>query len=257
MNDAIEGQEDQLLGAYLDNELAAADADALTNRIASEPLLEERLRQLRLADDRAREQFRAIDKVPLPPGVLDLLQRDAASSADGIRANNVVGLAPRAIRPFLQVPVALAAGLALLAGFFIANQMQQSSDDGASGLFARDVPTDSTLHELLETGSGADNALLAAETTGTLRLTFEDVAGDYCRQIDIAGSAANAQALACRRNGQWRMEAVSFAAPASAAYQSASSNTSKLLEASIDAMIGPNEPLEESAEKLLISNSWK
>lgn len=257
MNDAIGAKEDELLSAYLDNELPTEDADTLTARIAKEPLLAQRLAQLRHANDDARQQLRAVDDMPLPQAVVDLLRRDSRSSTDAAAAGNVVQLPPRGIRRFIQVPAALAAGIALLAGFFIANQVQQTSDTAAGSLFARNIATDSSLHDLLETGSGADSASLAADTSAQLRITFEDVSGDYCRQFDIAGPETNAQALACRRGGQWRMQAVSLAAPAAADYQSASADPSKALEATIDALIGPNEPLEESAEKLLISNGWK
>lgn len=256
MNDAIGAKEDELLSAYLDNELPAADADTVTLRIAKEPLLAERLSQLRQATDDARKQFRAIDDIPLPQAVVDLLQRDSRSAANEAAAGNVVQLAPRGIRTFLQVPVALAAGIALLAGFFVANQVQRTSDTTPDSLFARDIAMDSSLHKLLETGSGADSTSLATDTSAQLRITFLDVSGDYCRQFAIAGPGTNAQALACRRGGQWRMEAVSLAAPAAAAYQSASADPSSAVEAAIDALIGPGEPVNESTEKRLISNGW-
>jgi hypothetical protein len=257
MNEWTDRTEDELLGAYLDRELPGDVAEALTERLAREPELVRRLGRLRDADVAARDTYAAIDRLPMPQRVLDLLERDTAGSGAGKPASNVVSLRPGGLRRYFQVPVALAAGLALVAGFFIAGQMQRMSTTDAAGFVARDIAPGSEIHTLLETGTGAASTVLANGAVAELRLTFADLAGDFCREVHLRTAASSVQALACRRNDLWQFETLSYGEPPASAYQTASAPTHGSITAAIDALIGDNEPLEPDEEARLVRNGWQ
>jgi len=258
MTDQQQRRDDEALSAYLDDELPRDEADRLTARLAAEPALARRLDALRSADAAARQAFQALDDQPLPQGVLDLLQDDAPRAA---RAR--AGAAPgarwfeRLFRPYMQLPVAIAASLALLAGFFASEQL----DRGEPGeTYAGAIPADTALYRLLETGVSSEAVPLADGASGELLLTFEDEAGDYCRQARLSEATGTVQAVACRRAGNWQLEILRFDQRTSATdglYRAASSGTPAAVDATIDGLIGDNSPLDAEAERRLVAAGWK
>lgn len=261
MSEHKDHPDDQALSAYLDGELPPDEADRLSERLAAEPALARRLEQMRAADTAARQAFAAIDTLPMPQGVLDLLNgTDTIRDRRQPAADNIVPFPLRMMQPFFQVPVAIAASLALAAGFFVNGQLQPDPSPG-SGLYASAVPAGSDLHRILESGVGAVPQSLPGGTTGELLLTFEDTDGDYCRQVRLDDAASSIQAVACRRGDRWHMEVASFGAPAGTSpdgqYQQASSGSSAAVNAAIDDLIGDNTPLDAEAETRLVESGWK
>ena len=90
MTEIDDNTDDIALSAYIDGELPDADARALKERLLKEPALARRLKVLRGADSDALRLYSAIDKRPMPQGVLDLLDRAPKSS-------NVITFPKRAI----------------------------------------------------------------------------------------------------------------------------------------------------------------
>ncbi|MEQ9563754.1 MAG: hypothetical protein RLN69_14645, partial [Woeseiaceae bacterium] len=89
-----------------------------------------------------------------------------------------------------------------------------------------------------------------------LLLTFQDTAGDFCRQFRLDATTRAMQAVACRRSGGWYLEAADFDAPASAGqYQQASAGGA--VHAVVDGLIGDNEPLGADEESRLVREGWK
>lgn len=247
--------DDALLSAYVDGELSPAEADRLTERLATEPALLRRLEQLRSTDDAVRRHFAAIDERPLPQGVIDLLELETE------RGNDVVAFAPRGLRSFLQMPVALAAGLALVVGFIVSDLTRRAAPpgDNAAALLAGRLPEDSALYRLLESGVSAEPVRLSGGATAEIVLTFEDVTGSYCRQFALAQADGTAAGLACREDGAWRLETVAraAAAPAGDGYRMAGGGAPPALEAALAARMGAAEALSLEQERAIISESWK
>lgn len=250
-------QDDIALSAYLDGELPQDEADRLSERLAVEPLLARRLESMRATDEATRTLFAEVDRMPMPQGVLDLLQEKPAHG----RKSNVVPFPARVVRQFFQAPVAIAASVALLAGFLVSDllrkDLQGVSDLGA--IVAGKVAENSELYELLESGVSTDSEILAAGARGRLLLTFEDVDGDYCRQLQLSSDSRSLAAVACRRSDGWQMETLDFgpAGPLDGQYQQASQGGSAAVDAAIDALIGANEPLDAEAESRLVKGGWK
>lgn len=249
-------RDDELLSAYLDDELPQDDADALTERLAREPALMQRLQALRAADDEARAMFSRIDEEPLPQAILDMLQDSDTTTHE---KDNVVPFPQRIARQLLQAPVAIAASVALAAGFLADRMLLEGPADaqGIEALVAQQIAPDSEVYELLENGVSTATLVLQDGSEARLLLTFQDQDGDWCRQLSVAQDARQLQALACRRNGQWQSEALAFGETASGNYQQASAQTPAAINAAIDRVIGGNQPLDVSAEAALVERGWK
>lgn len=246
--------DDTLLSAYIDGELPAAEADRVTERLAREPLLMRRLETLRAGDAAVRDAFERIDDEPMPASVLEMLGAKPATPAD-----NVVAFPARGAQRFFQVPVALAASIALVAGFLVSNVLRDAPGMGIDLERGGAVAATSPLHALLEGGVSGEAQVLASGTTGEVVLTFEDRDGDWCRQVAVASGPEALHGVACRRNGAWQVEALGYApaGQAGGVYLPAGSDTPDAVDAAIDGLIGPADPLDNSEENRLISGGWK
>lgn len=251
MTEQPQKDDDTLLSAYLDGELPDEEANRVTERLAREPALMHRLEAMQSADAATRQAFATIDDRPMPAAVLAMLGADASKPA-----GRVVPFPQRIARNFVQLPVALAASVALVAGFLVSNVLRQTPVESLGIGPAGVVAANSELHELLETGISAEPRQFADGAAGELVLTFEDETGDYCRQLVVS---TGMQGVACRRGDSWRMEAMSFGVPESAGgpYGQASGTTPAAVNAAIDGLIGSRDPLGADEEKALISNTWR
>lgn len=248
--------DDQLLSAYIDNELAPEQADAITERLATEPQLMQRLEAMRGNDDAVREAFRQVDETPMPASVIAAVERSRQESS----TDNVIQMPFRGVRRFFEMPVAIAASVALVAGFIGASLFRPvgPSPDAGYVLAAGDVPADSALFELLESTPGGVNIDLAGDSAKVL-LTFEDVNGDWCRQLRVAGADRSVHGIACRRASSWQLETVSLgdAGTPDGQFATAGAETPDAIESAVDALIGDGIPLESEEENALISGAWK
>lgn len=264
MTEQADYPDDEALSAWLDGELPQAQADRLTERLASEPALARRLEAMRSADGRVRDAYAALDDVPMPQAVLDLLRQETSSAPAQDAGSNVISFPRRIVRPFLQAPVAIAATVALAAGFFVSGQMRDGTLPGgpAESLYAGDIPADSGLHALFETGASGRTMTLEDGRTGQPLLTFADADGAWCRQVAIGGGAAGTvHAVACRRDERWHTEVLSIdrqtAQDSAGPYQLASTTTPPAVSGVIDTLIGAGAPLDAPAESELIESGWQ
>jgi hypothetical protein len=262
MSGKADANDDAILSAYLDEELSLDDARRLKDRLAREPALALRLEEMQSANLAARGVFEAADDLPLPQRVLDLLNENGA---DNPRAEsdvgNVVRFPARGLQRYLQAPVAMAASVALAAGFLAGDALHRTQDADAPvapSLYADAIPQRSELHDFLETGASGTPQVLPSGASGRLMLTFENRDGDWCRQFELAQETGSMQALACRGNDAWHMEALAYAPePAGSNYQAAASGSLPALDTAVDEQIGTGAALDSEEESLLISNGWR
>ena len=249
--------DDEVLSAFIDGELNAVDADRLTERLAREPALLKRLEALRSSDEATRAMYAAVDQQPIPQAIMDLLQTDAPLTS-GV-PDNVVAFPPQGWRRFSQAPVAIAASVALVAGFLMSRVIDNAPDETAavSALYAQTIPPNSDVFRLLENSVSADEVAFPDGSDGRIILSFADSNGDWCRQLAINSTVASVNALACRRNGQWHTEAVSYGSASSSNYQQASGSQSAAIAALVDQLIGDNDVLEKEQEQDAIARQWQ
>lgn len=262
MSGQANDDEDVLLSAYLDRELPQDDAERVRERLAAEPALARRLEEMKRANAAARNALAAGDEAPLPQAVLDLLKEPEPKRQPGAATGGrLLRFPAHGARRWLQAPVAIAASVALVAGFLVNDVVRQAppAADLEELFYAGTIPHASELHRLLEEGVSGEPTVLPGGVDGRLLLTFEDTAGDWCRQMQLSGEARSMQALACRRDGRWEMEAVGFGpgTPPDGQYQPASSRVSAPVDAAVEALIGAGAPLAPEEEKRLISTAWE
>jgi hypothetical protein len=178
--------------------------------------------------------------------------------AAGRERGDVVTLASRARPPRRAfVPLAIAAGIALAIGIalgVVVAPRPPASDALMAGVGP--VALGSVLHDVLETQPSGSRRELDALTVEP-RFTFATTTGDYCRQIEVAGSRGTATSLACRRGGAWQIEVATFAAgatPGGGVYRPASGPESAV-EVTVDALIS-GDPLSAEAERAAIGRGW-
>ena len=244
-------RDDDALSALIDGVLPSDEAAELRARLERDPALAARLAAMERANRAVRDAYRGVVDEPLPERVLDLLR------APQTRASNVVDLDARRARRALPawLPQAAAAGIALAIGLGLGFGLGQRSEQSPSaGLLASTGPVapGSALHELLESVPSGEARALDG-TTAEARFTFRTQGGDWCRELAVSSNAARNAAVACRRDGGWRVELVGIEAAAGEVYRPADGD-SPVREA-VDALID-GEPLEPDAERALVERGW-
>ena len=246
-NDLEFGTDDELLSAYLDGELSPGHRAALEKRLESDPLLALRLERLGRANATLRDAYAPVVSEPLPETLLSLIRTDAVKA----------GLRQRAAWMALAASVTLAIGALL--GYLVASQ----STVPEAGLLAStgSVARGSTLHEVLETTPSGSTREISSGLEVVPVLSFAALDGGYCRELAIAGADGSASALACRRDGAWRVEALGFAEgtprsrdPQAGGFRPAA-GASSVIDAAIDERIA-GDPLDAAAETALIERGW-
>jgi len=242
--------DDDALSALIDGVLPSDEAAELRARLDRDPALAARLAAMERANRAVRDAYRGVVDEPLPERVLDLLRAPQARA-------NVVDLDARRARRALPawLPQAAAAGVALAIGLGLGFGLGHRSERSPSaGLLASTGPVaaGSALHELLESvPSGEARELDGA--TAEARFTFRTQGGDWCRELAVSSGAARNAAVACRRDGGWRVDLVGVEAAAGEVYRPAGGDAP--VREAVDALID-GEPLERDAERALVERGW-
>jgi hypothetical protein len=113
------------------------------------------------------------------------------------------------------------------------------------------VARGSALEALLESVPSGERRELDG-ATAEARFTFRAQGGGWCRELAVsAGSSRNA-AVACRRDGGWRVDLVGVEAAGGEVYRPAGDTP---LREAVDALMD-GEPLEADAERALVARGW-
>ena len=262
--------DDELLSAYLDGELPADLQAKLERRLETDPALALRLERLSGADATLRVAFASVDDEPMPQAVLDAIGAHSEKSPDARRddprGGTVVDLGARrrgrdpGTFPW---PLAFAASVTLAIGGMLGYLVATPSGAPEAGLLAStgSVARGSGLHDALETAPSGTAREISAGLTVTPVLSFESRDGGYCRELAVAGEQGSAEALACRREDGWQVEALSFlAGPAQGDGRPGgefrpAGRASSAIDAAVDERI-VGDPLDTAAEAALIGRAW-
>jgi anti-sigma factor RsiW len=205
------GITDEMLMAYADGQLAAAEASDVERALAEDEGLAARVAMMADARMAVKNSYRSAPPVPeaLEARVRAMVEADAARRQAPV-ASNVVDLAARRrVVPFWQLP--LAAGLALAVGagsVWLATQQDRGGLQVAGLTDTAIIQALGTLPsgEAVELGNGARMAAVS---------TFRDEADRLCREFEHESvGAGTVVAVACRDNASWDLR---FAIAAGAA----------------------------------------
>lgn len=240
---------DQEVQAYVDGELAPADAARVDAAIAADTLVAARVERGKRLRAQLRVAFDPVLDEPVPSRLAALLQDSAAAQP----APNVVPLDERrgvatARAPRWRTPaIALAASLAALA---IANWLRAPSGDIAmrgDAMIARG-----------ELARGLDDALAGAPSASArvaVGLTFRDASGAVCRTF--VASSQRLAGLACRNGDGWRLEVVSRVPTADqGGIRQASSGLAPAVQAAVDARM-QGDAFDAAQERDARAAGWR
>jgi len=278
---------DETLSAYLDGEVSDETRRAIDEAQADMPGLDDRLNRMQeldhalITDDPAIPpgEKNTADPLSQAPSQLhshgqDLPGKTERASNDGY--GNVRQLRPRDKsrgktgnngRSWTTqlFPAAIAASLALIAGYGAGSQNQQAPKEALPTLIAQ-IDEQHPYFSLLEQSASGTEVSLGDDPSivGRVALTYVNEGGQYCREFNARESGTSVHGVACRSNGQWqlgamqqtRMASASASDPDGNTYAPVSDNTASAIEAYLDETMA-DDPLGRGAEEALIAKGWQ
>jgi hypothetical protein len=254
--------DDELLVAYADGELDAAQVARVERAVSADPSLQARLAALTRAGELTREVFEAKGHDPVPSALIGAIMTGSTAprqSADASRRSLRQRLAD-----WWQIPLPAAAfgALALLAiGGLLGYLLPHGTPQAGAITTAGEVPPDSPLHLLLqEQPSGG--TLAAGALNLEVLATFVDgerVCREY-RATNDTGPYEYHAGIACRAGDAWQV-AISVddyieQQLAGGVYETASNRLHEAIDLFIDTYIGV-DPIDDAAESLLLERGWR
>jgi Putative zinc-finger len=240
---------DEMLMAYADGELDAAERAQVEAAMAADPQLARRVTAHQALRSTLAAGFGTVLEEPIPERLTALARAAATQPPKG----QVLPFRRRATapRPWLQWG-SLAASFVLgaLVWQFAARQYQSGPVVDRNG-------------ELVASGTLAralSNQLAAEQATSTpvqIGVSFLSKGGDYCRTFQLRG-AVGVAGMACQREAQWQLEVLTRTAgnPASPQYrQAASAMPPAVLQAVSNSIAG--EPLDAGGETRVRAQAWR
>lgn len=237
---------DEQLSAFLDAELPVSDMTAISQQLASEPALQQRLAQLTTVMSLVRQHSSAIEDMPLPAKTQQLLEQFDKQTSN----ENVVPLQQRNKAPY-QLSLATAASVALLAGFGLAQLFTVTPQNNlVEGNWIAVV-------QVLENSVSGQNFAIDDDTLVQPLLTFINKQQQYCRQYKLTAHSTVSDNIACRQNGGWQQVAfiVTAAAPQKDELYYAASNSS-MIDVIVDDML-EGQIIEPDVETQLLQAKWQ
>jgi anti-sigma factor RsiW len=231
---------DERFFAWLDSELAGAEADAMAAKVAAEPELQRLAAQHRGLRERLEVAFGPIAEEPVPEGLLAAARDRQPEIVDLSPARHARGARRWALPQWAAMAATLAVGI--LVGSFAFQR------EGAPVELANDkIYAAASLDRALDTQ-------LASAPSGDIRigLTFRSRSGTLCRSFTGPASSG----LACRDGERWQVRGL-FAAPEGqqGPYRMASGlnpNLASMIDSSM-----ADEPLDAAAERAARDSGWR
>jgi len=223
---------DRELLAYVDGELAEADARAFEQRLASDPDLAEQVERHAALRRSLADLYGPLLAEPIPPALL------AAASAPPVR---------QASRPQPVAWAMMAAGL--LMGVVVGGNLPERGLVGADAQGR--IVAKADLASALQSQVAADQQGKPIQ----IGLTFKTAAGDYCRTFQDA--RASLAGVACRQEDRWTTRLLTTYAPkADGDYRTAGSETPTAVLEAVD-QLSQGDPLDAAAERDALARGWR
>jgi hypothetical protein len=229
--------DDEKFFAWLDGEMAPAEAAEMEAKVAADPELRRLAEQHRSLGTQMRSAFDRIAAAPVPQRLQAAL-RPSAQVIDFASAKRTRSM------PALAQWAAMAATLAI--GIFVGTRLPENGE-GPVEVRGGKMYAAAALNSALDTQ-------LASAPAGDVRvgLTYRDRSGEICRTFtEVAGGG-----LACRNSGRWQMKGL-FAAPEGQGndYRMAAGMDPSLAALVDSTMAGV--PLDAAQEKQAKERGWR
>lgn len=267
---------DEILVAYADGELPAAEAEAVEAYLAGDDDMRQFVAALKRSARLAREAFDAPMHEPPSRSVADMIM---AAPPHPAQRRNVVTMPARANRrkswrPDRSTwkPIAMAASVALLVGLAAGSFLANRPGITAGGdLALGPIASSSILHGALERRSTGE-AIALQPDRGMQRqklsmvATFRDRLERPCREIELVTDTPDARPLAagvaCRASdGRWIVEGATRLAttdpgPGNGAFYPSGIREQDAIEGLLN-LLGAGKSLSAAEERELIALGWR
>jgi len=231
--------DDERLMAYADGTLDDGERRRVEAAISADPALAAKVERMRRVTAKLRGAFAGQLELETPPHLLALVNRTKATSA-----GKVVRFPMRVRRKaWMGLAAAACLAVAFVAGRATAPELIRM--DPMRGLIA-DGPLKQALDARPSGGEASADVQIA--------LSFPDKAGGHCRVFEVHANAG----LACGERGDWRIVALTEAAPERAGVgfsQATGAIPDAILEAAEDRRAG--DPLDAAGERAAIEGRWR
>ncbi len=267
---------DEMLMAYADGELPEADLLRVRAYLATSAEGARRLnaftrtgRDLGLLYDQPMHEAiptRLLDAVR-GPAALSKPERTVRATPAASLASSLIGmLFPQATRWSAATATASFLAIGAISGWALHGiKTEVPATTSIATLVDGALLTSNDFSRALDvTPGGQTNSVGGGSAKASVKpvLTFQSLAGTYCRQYELAATTgAQFVGVGCRlKSGQWQIEvhapvAVAPSVP-SGGYVPASGRSSPTVEGAIDRMI-KGDVLSHATEKALIENQWR
>lgn len=244
---------DELLVAYVDDELDTSQRALVNATLEHDADLRGREAEMRLSRHLLREAFPLQSFQPVPPRLDAAAERLAAAAcAEKPRA---AGRAPQT--RFRYVLAAAAAVCAVGSAAYFARQPLKSTPLQITTL--TQIPPGNPLHTLLESTPSAQ-MIEVPEEGASLRavLTFQANDGRFCREFEIFARSGASTGIACRENGRWRTEilmSTNATPPSTDDYTPAAGSDDPALAAVVEKLM-QEDPFSAEEEAQVLGSGW-
>jgi len=258
---------DESLMLYADGLLQAPESERLEQALTRDARLRARLQVFRSTGRDLAALFEPHAATPLPPKLRDIVNGAGPSAAPAPVYDLRKRSAPHSWRESWGSGAVLAASIALVAGIGL-GWLLHGGWAGNSAVPSRDVVQtdggrllagDVLGHALESQPSGTTKpSTLDSSATVSVKMTFQDAAGHYCRQYQLAAPQSRHFAgVACRVDGAWRVDFHTLVPPAPSAAQTTvpAGGSSEILDAVIGAVIA-GDPLSGPDEAAVLNQRW-
>jgi hypothetical protein len=246
MNDRASIITDEMLYAWLDGELDAAQAASVSAAVETDVTLAQRVARQRALRAQLQSRFAPVIEEPIPERLLATIAAPPAGVVD-LNQVRATRSSPAARRPAWQEWGAIAATLVLgvLAGsvfFQRGNEQPYTLDDGqmlARGELQR---------ALSEQISGT-----SAQGKVAIGLSAHTNAGEICRSFALESGPAG---LACRRGSNWVIDVLAGTNAAHGDYRQATTAMPENLRLALESRM-TGEPLTPEEEATARAKDWR
>lgn len=244
---------DEELVAFLHGELDEARAQAVEAAINADPALAERAAMLDRQDDLLRAAFAPIIGAAVPDAMRDAVMNGppaaTVTSLDAFRTRRIAAAQPRWGWPQFgamaaSLAIGLIAGPALLGGGSPGSALVVASGGGTG--------VSPELAGLLNTAMSGEAVALGELGTARVAISFRDNAQNLCRQVELTGTVATSDLLACRAGSAWQVQALGQREPANGGMRTASGDAAPAVVAAVDAIIA-SDPLVGADERAALN----
>jgi hypothetical protein len=235
--------DDTTLAAYLRGALDPAMMDRIDAALETDTMLAARLERLADADDQepvtalVRDAFAPIKSLPIPDAMTAIVQQPEPA------ATNIVDFAAAASArrlPKWGWPQLGAMAASLAIGVVVGQGLLGGSQPAGSAIVVASAQGTQLAPELasfLDTAASGSAQPLGALGEAEVMISFRNGDGALCRQYLVKGQAGITDAVSCKANGQWSLEAMGNRAPPAGEIRTASGDAAAPVIAAVDALI--------------------